>query len=131
MAILTNRVTSETNTLVIPAILDTGLPPTSVEGLLTALSSGSSTAIEEVPGITADITLVAVAAMKQAYSEAFRMVFLASISFGGVAFIAACLFREMDDKLSHDVVRRLDARDAAADNNFTHGNKSDDLKENV
>lgn len=79
-----------------------------MEALITALSSGSTAAVEAVPGITTQTAAAGAAAYQAAYSSAFKTVFLASISFGGVAIIAALLYRETEGPFSHDVVRRLD-----------------------
>lgn len=92
----------------VPELVEAGLPTSSVAALLAALASGSASAIEAVPGVTAQIVEVGAGAYKAAYADAFKTVFLASIAFGGVATIAALLYKEMQAPLSHDVVRRLD-----------------------
>ena len=45
--------------------------------------------------------------MKTAYSQSFKTVFLASIAFGGVAVIAACFSRDIDDRMNSEVARKL------------------------
>jgi len=67
-----------------------------------------------VPGVTNTIVTTASSAMKEAYSKSFSMVFLASISFGGVAIIAAFFVPNISGKLSHEVVRRLEAHGLGA-----------------
>ena len=42
-----------------------------------------------------------------AYAHAFRITWLATLGFGIPSVIAALFLRNIDDKLSHDVVRRL------------------------
>ena len=84
-----------------------GLPASSVEGLLTALASGSTSAISAVPGVSAHILAVAGTTLKEAYSQSFKIVFLATIPFGVVALVAAFFAKDIDDRLTHDVVRRL------------------------
>lgn len=115
MAILQNKITENTESDVVPALLNAGLPASSVEGLLTALSSGSTAAINAVPGVTSQILTVAGTAIKAAYSDAFKIVFLATIPFGIVALIAAFFARDIDSRLTHNVVRRLDVRGKHAD----------------
>lgn len=110
MAILQNKITENTASEVVPALLDAGLPASSVEQLLTALSSGSTAAIDAVPGITSKILAIAGTTIKAAYSDSFKIVFLATIPFGVVATIAAFFARDIDSRLTHNVVRRLDLR---------------------
>lgn len=110
MAILQNKVTENTAHDVVPALLKAGLPATSVESLLTALSSGSTAAINAVPGVTSQILAVAGTTLKAAYSDSFKIVFLATIPFGAVALAASFFARDIDSRLTHNVVRRLDVR---------------------
>ncbi len=110
MAILTNEVKDNTVKDVVPALVKAGLPASSVEGLLTALNSGSTAAIDAVPGVTKKILAVAGVTLKEAYSESFKIVFLATIPFGVIALVAAFFAKDIDSRLTHDVVRRLDAR---------------------
>lgn len=91
-------------------MIKAGLPASSIEGLLTALSSGSSSAISAVPGVSKQILAVAGTTLKEAYSESFKIVFLATIPFGVVALVSAFFAKDIDSRLTHDVVRRLDAR---------------------
>lgn len=93
-----------------PAVIDAGLPLSSVPELIEALSLRNPSAIERIPGISMSIISIATTGVKQAYSDAFKVVFLASIPFGVCSMIAAFFFVDIDDRLSHDVVRRLDAR---------------------
>ena len=115
MAILENKVTENTASDVVPALLKAGLPESSVEKLLTALASGSSSAIAAVPGITTQILALAGTTLKEAYSQSFKIVFLATIPFGVVALIAAFFTKDIDSRLTHNVVRRLDQRSKHVD----------------
>ena len=110
MAILNNKVASNTDSHVVPALLKAGLPESSVEELLTSLASGSSSAIAAVPGVTSKIIAVAGATLKQAYFEFFKIVFLATIPFGAIALAASLFSKDIDSRLTHNVVRRLDTR---------------------
>lgn len=108
-SILTNKVTDYTKTIVVPNVLAAGLPATSVEELLEAIASGSVSTLEAVPGVSENIIGVAVASTKLAYTKSFELIFLVSIAFGGAAVIAACFSPKIEDRLTHDVVRRLHA----------------------
>lgn len=94
--------------MVVPALLKAGLPATSVEPLLTALSSGSKIAIDQVPGVSNSIIAVASTMYKAAYSKSFQTVFLASIAFGAIAFIASFWAPNLDGMLTTEVLRKLE-----------------------
>ncbi|KAK4936010.1 hypothetical protein LTR10_023057 [Elasticomyces elasticus] len=106
--ILTNKVSSNTESIVIPALLKAGLPLTSLKPFLTALASGNSGAITAVPGVTESIIGIAVAQTKVAYQKAFTVVYLSSLPFGVISIIAAFWAPNIKDLMTHDVVRRLD-----------------------
>ncbi|KAF7190192.1 Trichothecene efflux pump TRI12 [Pseudocercospora fuligena] len=107
--IFMNRLTDNIKSNVAPALVEAGLPVTSVEPFLTAVQAQSSAAIAKVPGVSPTIIETGITALTQAYAQSFKITWLATISFGGLAVIAACLSRDIDDKLSHDVIRRLSA----------------------
>ncbi|OAG42658.1 hypothetical protein AYO21_03243 [Fonsecaea monophora] len=107
-SILTNKLTDYTKDMVVPAALNAGLPTTSLTQFLTALASGSASAISAVPGVTPSIIASAVTANKAAYAKAFQMVFYSSIPFGVLAVVAACFGPKIEDRLTHDVIRRLE-----------------------
>lgn len=95
------------------AALNAGLPQSSVSDLVEAASGGSKAAMEKVPGITEKIMLAAGNAVKIAYSESFRTVFLVSIAFGGLSTIAALLSVSVDDKLDNLVAAKLSGAGAS------------------
>lgn len=112
---MTNKATANIAADVVPAVLETGLPSTSIPGLLAALGSGSASALQKIPGISPTIIEIASVGYKQAYSGAFKIVFLASIPFGVCSMVAAFYFVNIDDRLSHNVVRRLYTRGETTD----------------
>ena len=89
------------------ALVKAGLPATSVVAFLEAAATGQPSAFLKVPGITPKIIEVGVAALTQAYAHAFRVTWLATLGFGIPCVIAAMFSRNIDAKLSHDVIRRL------------------------
>lgn len=48
-------------------------------------------------------------ATKEAYASSFKIVFLSSISFGGIAIIAACFTKDISHLLNDYVARTLGA----------------------
>ncbi|KAH0831572.1 hypothetical protein AYO21_01776 [Fonsecaea monophora] len=108
-SILNNKLSGHISGDVVPTIVQAGLPVSSVESFVGALTAGNAAAMSKIPGVTPSIIATAATALKDAYSKSFAMVFLASIAFGGCAIIAALFVPNVDDKMTHEVVRRLEA----------------------
>jgi hypothetical protein len=107
VTILMNKVTENITNNVVPALVQAGLPTTSVKPYLAAVQAGDVQALEIVPGITKKIVEVGTVAITGAYANAFRITWLATLGFGLLCFLCACGARDIDDKLTHDVIRRL------------------------
>ncbi|KAK3668757.1 hypothetical protein LTR22_000237 [Elasticomyces elasticus] len=112
--ILTSRVSQDTRNHVVPALLEAGLPSASLAPLLSALSVGNIEAAETIPGVTQHILLVAASTMKAAYSDAFTLLFLVTLAFGGVSCITAYFTPALEHRYTEDVIRRLHGSDPAA-----------------
>lgn len=98
VTILRNRMTSNTRSIVVPAIINAGLPADSVEAFLPIFVSSSTDSIQAFPGITPAIIAAATNGFRQAYGASFQTVFLASIAFGSVAILAAFLYKEISEE---------------------------------
>ncbi|KAI1615939.1 fungal trichothecene efflux pump [Exophiala viscosa] len=108
LTILSNTMTKNTTTIVIPALVKAGLPKTSLAAFLVALNSGVASAIEAVPGVNAKIILAGSEALVAAYTDAFQKVFLASIAFGTCSVAAACVLKPFTkEELSGAIVFHL------------------------
>lgn len=94
--------------IVAPSVLQAGLPVTSLQAFITALAGGDTADIEAIPGVTPTILEVAAASMRTTYSKAFKIVFLVCLAFCGVAVISSYWAPNVEERLNHDVVRRLD-----------------------
>lgn len=88
--ILTNVQAKSAAKLVPPAVIDAGLPKSSVEALMSALPLGAS-ALAKVPGANNDVIAAAFAAFQQSYVVGLRTTCLASLSFGIVAMMGKFL----------------------------------------
>ena len=106
-AILQNRVANNVATDVAPALFEAGLPKTSIPTFITALSAGDLADLTKVPGVTKKIIEVGVVALQGAYSNAFTLVFLVTIAFGGISTIAAFFTPSIEKYYSNDVMRRI------------------------
>lgn len=104
---LQNKVNSNIKTHVIPALIKAGLPIDSIKPFVAALAAGDTASLAKIPGVTPTILQTAVATFRDAYARSFKTVYLATIVFGGLSFIASFMVPNIDNKLSNDVVRRL------------------------
>ncbi|KAK1764534.1 fungal trichothecene efflux pump [Phialemonium atrogriseum] len=103
-AILNNELLTKIPKYVIPAALDAGLPESSTTALLEGLAAGNFSA---VPDITPAIIAATVDGNKEAYSQSFKIVYLAAIAFGVCGIIAALNAPNSDSKFTDIVPRKL------------------------
>ena len=103
-AILNNELLTKIPKYVIPAALDAGLPESSTTALLEGLAAGNFSA---VPDITPAIIAATVDGNKEAYSQSFKIVYLAAIAFGICGIIAALNAPNSDSKFTDIVPRKL------------------------
>jgi hypothetical protein len=87
--VLQNKLTKVIPATVGVAVLKAGLPVASISTFLEAVAAQNTTALAEVKGITPPILLVAQQAIRESYTEGFKLIYLVSIAFGGAAVIAS------------------------------------------
>jgi Fungal trichothecene efflux pump (TRI12) len=87
--IFENKLADVLPTIVGGAALSAGLPLDQVPTLLEDIVAQNTTALTLIPGITPTILLAVEGAVKDAYVQGFRKVYLVSIAFGGAAVIAS------------------------------------------
>lgn len=87
VAILQNEIPKKLQEYVVPAALDAGLPNSSLTALFTALTAGTTSALEAVPGINSDILMSVSAATAEAYAAAYSYVYYAGVAVGLVGLI--------------------------------------------
>lgn len=104
VAILTNRLGSTIPAQVPPALIEAGLPASSVAGFLRAMTTGS---FEGIQGLTPQITEIGVLAYKNASAAAYRTVFLSTIAFSVVAIVLSFFCPNVDDRMTSSVAATL------------------------
>ena len=104
-SVLATKVPENLNTIVGPAAVNAGLEPSSIPALFAGFGAGWD--FSEVPGINPVIIEVAIDAYKTAYSQAFSLIYLISITFGGLAVIACCLSPNLEHQFNDSVARRM------------------------
>jgi MFS family permease len=112
--IFSNRLTTNITEKVPSALISAGLPANSVAQFLSAISVGTASAFNAVPGISDTITAVGLRAYKIANSEAYKTVYLSTIAFTAIGLICAFLTTDMDEFMSDKVAVTL----ANEDNEF-------------
>lgn len=88
-AILSTTFRSELPGKVTNVITDTGFSAANLPALIAAAGLNTAAAYKAVPGINDSVTAATQLAVKLAYVQAYRTVYLVAIGFGGVAIIAA------------------------------------------
>jgi MFS family permease len=107
VTVLTNRLATTVPNSVTPAVTEAGLPQSSVPGLLSALTSGSETALAGIQGLTPRILEIATAAFRQGQASAYHSVFYVSIAVGGSLMILSLFAPNVDHLMTDKVVVTL------------------------
>lgn len=89
-AIFNSTLSSNIPTKIASVVLPLGLPSTSLGALISALTANDEEALANVPGITPQMIPVAGAALMDAYSVAFRNIWITAAGFSAFALICKC-----------------------------------------
>ncbi|KAF2260865.1 MFS general substrate transporter [Lojkania enalia] len=104
--ILSNRLAETIPAQVPPAVINAGLPASSVADFIAAFSVGAP-AFQAVPGITDEILAIGTSAYQHANADAYRTIFFSNIAFSGVAIICSLLLPNVDHLLTGSVATTL------------------------
>ncbi|KAK8102197.1 hypothetical protein PG984_015343 [Apiospora sp. TS-2023a] len=107
-SVLNTRLAENLASDVGPAAVRAGLPESSLPALLAAIKLGD---YSEVPGATGRVLDVVVAGVRDSYVASFKVVFYATIPFGFLLVLFACLVPDMEKYLTGNVARRLQSKD--------------------
>ena len=83
------------------AVVGAGLPTSSVEAFVKAISSGMSTS--DIPGVTHGIVQAGMQAYPQAQADGFRVVYIIAAPFGVVACIACFFLGDLRETMNYRV----------------------------
>jgi len=111
-SIYSNKLTDYMQQYVVPAATDAGLPADSIPALFAGITTGDFSA---VPGINSDIIASVSEALVRANTNAFRMVFYATIPFSVIVLVASCLVPNVEKYLTQNVAKRLQDSQFKAD----------------
>ncbi|KAJ5762326.1 uncharacterized protein N7511_005708 [Penicillium nucicola] len=102
-AALNSRLEKYIPTYTVKAALEAGLPKSSLVEFIKALSSEDTTALQGVAGVTPHIVQAGVMALKQAYADGIRVVFIIAAPFGVVAILAAIFLGDLKSVMNYGV----------------------------
>lgn len=97
---LSNRLAQTIPAIVPPALVDAGLPSSSVTAFLGAITTGS---FDAVPGISPSIIAAGVRAYQEASVQAYKTVFLTTLAFSGIGIVMSYWCQNVDSLLSGDL----------------------------
>ncbi|CAM1503636.1 Fc.00g012270.m01.CDS01 [Cosmosporella sp. VM-42] len=102
-ATLTDRLEPKIISYVSKAALKAGLPATSLEAFVGALVESNKEALSMVQGVTPEIVAVSIAALKQAFADSIRIIFIIAVPFGVVACLLCCLLADQSSEMNYRV----------------------------
>ena len=120
-ATFSSRVATNLPADVSAAALQNGLPPTSIGPLLGALTGPDPSAVAKVPGITPRIIGASVAALKGAFADSLRDVYLIAVPFGIVACIMCLFLGDMRKTMNYRVDAPVEEMHAKAGGHHLQG----------
>ncbi|KAK7408820.1 hypothetical protein QQX98_009006 [Neonectria punicea] len=100
-SILSNRLTDTIPNNVLPAAEKAELPESQASGLLAALTAG------DLSGFSDAVQAAVAGALPNAYAQAFKTVYLASLGFGAIAIIGCLFAKDAKKHLTDKVERRM------------------------
>lgn len=83
--------------------LEAGLPSSSIEAFLLAFSSGNSTGLLGVPGVTPGVIAAVSEASKKAYADSFRYIWYILTAFAGFCGISALFYTSTKKYMTREV----------------------------
>lgn len=102
-AVVNGRITKYVPSYVAKAAIRAGLPITSVPAFVGALASNNVTALPHIPGVTPLVIGAGVDALKHAFADGIRAVFMIAAPFGAVACIVCFFLGDMTNVMNYHV----------------------------
>lgn len=102
-ATLSTRLAKYLPSYIASAALQAGLPPASLSAFIGALASNDVAALPKIPGVTPLIIGAGVAALKQAFADGLRAVYIIAVAFGAVACLACFFLGDLTATMNYHV----------------------------
>lgn len=119
-AAMKNRLSTDIPSYVGKAAVEAGLPQSSIGAFIADLSAGDITALSSVSGVNSTIIAAGSQALKHAYADGIRVVYIIAAPFGAVACIASLFMGDLGkvmDYTVHAPLEDLHARKKHSDTN--------------
>ena len=85
------------------AAMSAGLPKASLQAFVAALAANDQTSLLHIPGVTPEVISAGVAALKQAYADSARVVYMIAAPFGVAAAISCWFMADMRATMNYKV----------------------------
>lgn len=102
-AALSTRLESYIPRYIAKAVSNAGLPESSIGPFIKAVTGGAPEAMQQVPGVNATIIEAGTLALKQAYADGLRVVFIIAAPFGVLACVLCLLLGDMRKTMNYHV----------------------------
>jgi hypothetical protein len=102
-AALNTRLDKDVPAYTTKAALASGLPASSIPAFIEALTSGYTAAVAKVPGVTPMIIESAVAALRQAFVDSTRVVWIIAAPFGVLSCIGCFFLGDLEKTMNYRV----------------------------
>jgi len=102
-AAMNSRLDKYIPTYTAKAALEAGLPKSSLTEFITALTSEDTAALQKVAGVSSHIIEAGTMALKQAYADGIRVVYIIAAPFGVVAIIACIFLGDLKSVMNYGV----------------------------
>jgi hypothetical protein len=119
-AVLNNKLSVNVPTKIASAALQSGLPKSSIDAFIAALVGQDSTALSKVRGVNPKIIGAGVAALRQAFADSLRPIYIIAAPFGAVACVLCLFLGDMTKTMNYHVdapVEELYAKHCQEDQN--------------
>jgi hypothetical protein len=102
-ATLNTRLSKDIPSYVAAAAAKAGLPQSSLGAFIAALAGNNLAALPSIEGVTPTIISAGVAALKQAFADAIRAVYMIAVPFGAVACVACFFLGDLKSVMNYSV----------------------------
>lgn len=85
------------------AVIKAGLPDASVPAFVDSLANDDKAALSDIAGVTPAIISAGITALKQAYADAIRIVWIIAAPFGIIACVACFFMRDTKKTMNYQV----------------------------
>lgn len=103
VAAFSDRLKKKLPIYIAAAAMKAGLPKASLKAFVAALAGNDQAALTHIDGVNPGIILAGVAALKQAYADSVRVVYIIAAPFGVVAAISCWFLADMKTTMNYKV----------------------------